>query len=87
HWLSELESAGVPCGPILGYNEALITPQAVAREMSLEIDHPTLGRLRTLGTPLKMSGTPLNPRRRPSPRRHHLAHRRVGPRAAQRTNS
>lgn len=64
HWLSELESAGVPCGPILGYNEALITPQAVAREMSLEIDHPTLGRLRTLGTPLKMSGTPLNPRRR-----------------------
>ena len=38
--------------------------QATAREMALEVDHPTLGTLRTLGTPIKMSDTPLNPRRR-----------------------
>jgi len=63
-WISELENAGVPCGPILGYEEALTTPQAAAREMTIDVDHPTLGRLRTLGTPLKMSETPLNPRRR-----------------------
>ena len=64
HWISELEAAGVPCGPILGYDDALTTPQATAREMALEVDHPTLGTLRTLGTPIKMSDTPLNPRRR-----------------------
>jgi crotonobetainyl-CoA:carnitine CoA-transferase CaiB-like acyl-CoA transferase len=64
HWIGELEKAGVPCGPILDYQEALRTPQAVAREMTVEVDHPTLGRLRTLGTPIKMSATPLDPRRR-----------------------
>ena len=63
-WLGELEQAGVPCGPILNYKEALETPQAIAREMTVAVDHPTLGPLRTLGTPIKMSHTPLNPKRR-----------------------
>ena len=39
-------------------------PQVIAREMEVEVEHPALGRLRTLGTPIKMSETPLNPRRR-----------------------
>ncbi len=64
HWLGEFEQAGIPCGPILDYEDALTTPQAIAREMTVDVDHPTLGRLRTLGTPIKMSATPLNPRRR-----------------------
>ncbi|MEO7158806.1 MAG: CoA transferase [Vicinamibacterales bacterium] len=63
-WLTELEQAGVPCGPILDYAKALSTPQAIARDMTVGVDHPTLGRLRTLGTPIKMSSTPLNPKRR-----------------------
>ena len=63
-WIAELEKAGIPCGPILDYEEALTTPQAIAREMTVDVDHPTLGRLRTLGTPIKMSATPLNPGRR-----------------------
>lgn len=63
-WLERLEAAGIPCGPILNYEEALATPQAVAREMAQEIDHPILGRVRTLGTPIKMSATPLDPTRR-----------------------
>jgi formyl-CoA transferase len=64
HWIHELEQAGIPCGPILDYEDALATPQAIAREMTVDVDHPTLGPLRTLGTPIKMSSTPLNPRRR-----------------------
>lgn len=63
-WLARLDAAGIPCGPILGYDEAFETPQARAREMSLEVDHPALGRLRTIGTPLKLSATPLDPSRR-----------------------
>lgn len=63
-WLDQLEQAGVPCGPILDYEDALTTPQAIARDMTLDVDHPTLGRLRAIGTPIKMSRTPLNPRRR-----------------------
>jgi crotonobetainyl-CoA:carnitine CoA-transferase CaiB-like acyl-CoA transferase len=64
HWINELEQAGVPCGPILDYEDALTTPQALARQMTVDVEHPTLGALRTLGTPIKMSATPLNPRRR-----------------------
>jgi len=63
-WIKELENAGIPCGPILNYEDALTTPQAAEREMTIDVEHPTLGRLRTLGTPIKMSETPLNPRRR-----------------------
>lgn len=63
-WLERLDAAGIPCGPILDYEAALTTPQAVAREMTVEVDHPILGPLRTLGTPIKMSVTPIDPHRR-----------------------
>lgn len=63
-WLERLEAAGVPCGPILDYAAAVETPQAVAREMVVAMDHPALGRVKTIGTPIKMSATPLDPTRR-----------------------
>jgi formyl-CoA transferase len=63
-WIAELEKAGIPCGPILDYKDALATPQAVAREMTVDVEHPILGSMRTLGTPIKMSATPLDPKRR-----------------------
>ena len=63
-WLTRLEGAGIPCGPILDYAEAFDQPQARAREMALDVEHPVLGHLRTIGTPIKMSETPLDPTRR-----------------------
>ena len=41
-------------------------PHVQAREMVIETDHPNLGRINTLGTPIKMSETPLTPGR-PAP--------------------
>jgi crotonobetainyl-CoA:carnitine CoA-transferase CaiB-like acyl-CoA transferase len=58
HWLERLEAGGVPCGPINDYAEAFADPHVRAREMVVELDHPALGRMRTLGSPLKMSETP-----------------------------
>jgi crotonobetainyl-CoA:carnitine CoA-transferase CaiB-like acyl-CoA transferase len=58
HWLARLEAHGVPCGPINDYAEAFADPQIRARGMVVEIDHPTLGRLQTPGSPIKMSETP-----------------------------
>jgi formyl-CoA transferase len=63
-WLGQFEAAGIPCGPILDYAAAFETPQAQAREMTVEVDHPVLGRVRSVGTPHQMSETPLEPRRR-----------------------
>ena len=38
-----LEGAAIPCGPILDYAEAFDQPQARAREMALDVEHPVLG--------------------------------------------
>jgi crotonobetainyl-CoA:carnitine CoA-transferase CaiB-like acyl-CoA transferase len=64
HWLERFEAAGVPSGPINDYAEAFADPQIRAREMVIEVDHPTLGRLQTLGSPVKMSETPPSVARR-----------------------
>ena len=64
HWLAALTAAGIPCGPINTYAEAFADPQVLAREMVIESDHPTLGRTRALGSPVKMSETPPWPRGR-----------------------
>jgi crotonobetainyl-CoA:carnitine CoA-transferase CaiB-like acyl-CoA transferase len=58
HWIAVLEANSIPCGPINDYAEAFADRQVRAREMVVPIDHPTLGRLHTPGSPLKMSDTP-----------------------------
>lgn len=59
-WAKLLKAAGVPCAPIATVADALGSPQAVARGMVTELDHPTIGRLRTTGSPIKLSGTPVS---------------------------
>ena len=66
HWLARCEAVGIPCGPINSYAEVFSDPQVLARDMVVETQHPTLGSIRTLGTPLKLSETPLTPGR-PAP--------------------
>jgi crotonobetainyl-CoA:carnitine CoA-transferase CaiB-like acyl-CoA transferase len=64
HWLDLFDANDIPCGPINDYEQMTQDPQVVARRMVVETEHPALGRLRTLGSPLKMSGTPSEPGRR-----------------------
>jgi formyl-CoA transferase len=58
HWLALLEAHDIPCGPINDYSQVFADPQVLARDMVVGVDHPTLGHLKTLGSPIKMSGTP-----------------------------
>jgi formyl-CoA transferase len=64
HWLAILETGDIPCGPINNYAQVFADRQLVARDMVHETEHPTLGRLRTLGSPLKFSATPADATRR-----------------------
>jgi formyl-CoA transferase len=64
HWLAVFDANDVPCGPINDYAQVFADPQVRARQMMVETDHPTLGRTRTLGSPIKMSGTPPDVTRR-----------------------
>jgi len=58
-----MEQAGLPAGPVLDILEMQADPQARAREMIVEVDHPTAGRVKTLGHPVKFSETPASLRR------------------------
>ena len=52
-------------GPINNYADVFGDAQIVAREMVVDITHPTLGRTRALGSPIKLSATPAMARRAP----------------------
>ena len=66
HWLTALEAAGVPAGPIYTLDEVYADPQVRARDMVVETEHPTAGRVRNIGIPVKLSETP-GAFRRPAP--------------------
>jgi crotonobetainyl-CoA:carnitine CoA-transferase CaiB-like acyl-CoA transferase len=67
HWLDQLEEAGIPAGPVLHYDEILTNEHMVARQMMVEVQHPTAGPIKTLGVTVKLSDTPGSVRR-PAPR-------------------
>jgi crotonobetainyl-CoA:carnitine CoA-transferase CaiB-like acyl-CoA transferase len=58
HWLALLDANDIPCGPINDYPQVFSDPQVVARQMVVDTNHPTLGPIKTLGSPMKMSATP-----------------------------
>jgi crotonobetainyl-CoA:carnitine CoA-transferase CaiB-like acyl-CoA transferase len=64
HWLALLEAHDIPCGPINDYTQVFADPQVLAREMVVETEHPALGHLRTLGSPIKLGSTPPDVSRR-----------------------
>ncbi|WP_442487566.1 CaiB/BaiF CoA transferase family protein [Halomonas litopenaei] len=66
YWLDRCDAAGVPAGPINDFDQAMHDEHYLAREMVLEVDHPTMGRMKTLGFPSKFSATPLSIRQ-PAP--------------------
>ncbi|HUG06560.1 MAG: CaiB/BaiF CoA-transferase family protein [Chloroflexota bacterium] len=60
-----LRQANVPVGPINALDEVFADP--VVRHLGLiaEVDHPTAGRVRAPGIPVRLSGTPPSVRRHP----------------------
>jgi CoA:oxalate CoA-transferase len=66
-WLDLLEESGIPCGPINAIDQVVADPQIRAREMVVEVQHPTAGPLKMAGSPVKLSESPTGWLRRPSP--------------------
>jgi crotonobetainyl-CoA:carnitine CoA-transferase CaiB-like acyl-CoA transferase len=55
-WVEICDRAGVPGGPVLTYDEALADPHVLARDMVVEVEHPIIGAMRTVGTGARFSG-------------------------------
>jgi crotonobetainyl-CoA:carnitine CoA-transferase CaiB-like acyl-CoA transferase len=64
-WLTRLSAAGVPCAPVNDVAEALADPQTVARSAVVAIDHPRLGSVRQVASPLRLSRSEAPLRRAP----------------------
>lgn len=57
-WLTLLDEAEVPAGPVMTLDQVYAHPQTRARNMEMEIDHPIAGRVHAIGFPVKYSATP-----------------------------
>ncbi len=66
-WLKDFDSVGLPAGPVLNIPEAVEHPQAIARGMIVETEHPLAGKVKGLGLPIRFSGMPDNKASRPAP--------------------
>ena len=66
YWVDKLDAAEVPGGPVNTYEQIMNDPHVKARNMIVEIEHPKMGRMKTLGLPLKSTGE-LTAIRRPAP--------------------
>jgi formyl-CoA transferase len=64
-WYAGMLAAGVPCARVNAIDEALAEPQVAAREMLVDLPHPTAGSVRVVGSPLKLSRTLVQYRRPP----------------------
>ena len=57
-WIKELEQAGIPCGPVNTIPQAAADVQVAARDMIIDVHHPTAGKFKVVNTPFKFSRTP-----------------------------
>jgi crotonobetainyl-CoA:carnitine CoA-transferase CaiB-like acyl-CoA transferase len=64
-WLNVLRQGGVPAGRINSIDEALDDAHLRERGMIVQLEHPLLGMVRSIATPVHMSETPLQYFRHP----------------------
>jgi crotonobetainyl-CoA:carnitine CoA-transferase CaiB-like acyl-CoA transferase len=66
HWVDGLVKVGLPCGPVSNVEQVFADPQVIHREMKISMTHPA-AEVPLIGSPIKMSATPVR-YRRPPPR-------------------
>lgn len=85
-WVSELESAGVPCGPINDLSQVFSDPHVQARGLAMNLPHALGGSVPQVASPIRMSATPVEYRQAPPLLGEHTAEvleRVLGMQAAQ----
>ena len=54
HWIKELQKKGVPTGPVQSVADAMNEPHTHARQLVVETEHPNLGSVRSLASPVRV---------------------------------
>ena len=52
-WLAALRAASIPCGPVNDVEQALADEQLAARDLLITTQHPTLGEVRQVASPVR----------------------------------
>ncbi|MFV0490811.1 MAG: CaiB/BaiF CoA transferase family protein [Pseudorhodobacter sp.] len=65
HWLERLEAQDLLCAPVRALGEALDDPQTAINDMLVEMDHPLLGPVQLVASPVHMSDAPVRLRHLP----------------------
>jgi glutaryl-CoA transferase len=58
-WITMLEGAGVPCGPVNDLKQVFDDPQVQSRNMRITLPHPLSGELDLIGSPINLEKTPV----------------------------
>lgn len=64
-WVSELEGAGVPCGPINDLAQVFADPQVQSRGLAMSLPHALGGSVPQVASPIRLSETPVEYRSAP----------------------
>ena len=64
-WISLLEKANVPCGPINNFKEVFENEQVIHRGVQIDVPHPTVGTMKLVASPMRLSKTPTEVRMAP----------------------
>ncbi|WP_102273894.1 CaiB/BaiF CoA transferase family protein [Cytobacillus massiliigabonensis] len=65
HWLQVLSQHQIPCGPIQTMDQVFNHPQILARDMVVNFNHPEAGKVKLVGSPIKLSRTKVKMERHP----------------------
>ncbi len=58
YWVELLVKGGIPASPVNTVGQMIADKQVIAREMIVEQQHPTAGKISVVGVPVKLSETP-----------------------------
>lgn len=64
-WKALCDTHAIPCGPIQNLAEVYQDPQLQARDMFVTAEHSTAGEINMIGSPIKLSRTPVTLREAP----------------------
>ena len=64
-WVTALDAAGVPCGPINSVPEVFADPQIRHRQMRIDLPHPLSGSVPLVASPLRLTNAPVKHDRAP----------------------
>lgn len=64
-WVEKMRAVGIPCGPVHTFEQMTSDPQLAHRNMWVTQNHPVAGTIRSIGSPLHLSRTPVTYRLAP----------------------